>query len=135
MAVSKPVPDGHNRKIYYEEIEIFCIIRQPKATSIEIIEHLLGGPNMEYTCIEVENSVECFKHCKKIFESEIREASKIWYHETKVDLDEDIHVAVIKNKKQQGIRDHLILKVLVRLTIDLTPNVGFCRMIDTPSKT
>ena len=84
MALSKVVRDGDDRKIYYEEIEIFCLIRQPKATSVEIIQHLLGGPNMEYSFMEVQNSKECFKHLYKIFQHEVKEALKIWYYETKL---------------------------------------------------
>ena len=69
--------------IHIEEIETFCIIKQEKATSIEIMEHLLGGPNMEYTTMEVENSFECYDFLIKKFDRAVENAHNLWYFEAK----------------------------------------------------
>ena len=47
------------------EIEQMCYLKKEKATSIDIIHHMLGGENMEYHCIEVEESFEAFDFLRK----------------------------------------------------------------------
>ena len=54
----------------------FCRVSCPKAVSIEIIDHLIGGDNMEYKAMEVENSFQCYTVCRddllQIVKSKIR---------------------------------------------------------------
>ena len=47
-----------------QKIMEVCYISYPKACSIEIIDHLLGGPNLEFKPMELENLFDCYKHCK-----------------------------------------------------------------------
>ena len=50
-----------------DEIVHFVTIKQKSAVSIEIIQHLLGGPNMEYPCMDVEESIISYQICRNIF--------------------------------------------------------------------
>ena len=53
-----------------DEIDHKCCIIQDKAQSIELINHMLGGPNMEYNFIEPEESFEAFDYlCGKLIKN------------------------------------------------------------------
>ena len=49
-----------------DEIVHFVTIKQKSTVSIEIIKHLLGGPNMEYPCMDVEESFVSYRICRNI---------------------------------------------------------------------
>ena len=76
MALSKPLNDSVREKLncidWYQNVTStiptqkildVCKIAYHKAMSIEIIEHLLGGINMEYVPMELENSFDCLTIC------------------------------------------------------------------------
>ena len=50
--------------IHPEEIASTCCVVKQKAISIKLILHLLGGPNMNYRCIDLEESFEAFDHLR-----------------------------------------------------------------------
>ena len=42
----------------------------------------------------------------------------------------NVIVVVVKQPQKHGIREHALLKCLIRMTIQLNPNVGFCCLLD-----
>ena len=46
--------------IHDEEIEMFCKIIQEKPLSVKTIHSFLCGDKMDYNCIEVADSFECY---------------------------------------------------------------------------
>ena len=80
MALSKPVAKGVHEclnrvswdqnvksEIGFEATMEVCKIAYDRAMSVEIIDHLLGGQNMEYAPMELQNSFDCFSVCYKIY--------------------------------------------------------------------
>ena len=49
-----------------DEIMHYVKISKKNAISIEIIKHLVGGPNMDYNCMEVDESITCYKICRNL---------------------------------------------------------------------
>ena len=98
MALSKPLSFSEKlnkiepfkrstTNVHDEEIEINCVYHQQKAISVELIHHLLGGPNMEYKVINVQDSFDCFEYCaNNVIDNLKKNKSDIMYleHHTNV---------------------------------------------------
>ena len=86
MALSKPerltkveLHKHDECKISPEVIMDVCKISYDRAISIEIIEHLIGGQNMEYSLMEVDNSFECYAYCRHDLLSCLQEKKKKFF--------------------------------------------------------
>ena len=114
-----------------DEIKMFCYYEQESATSIDLIKHLLGGKNMNYEAMNLEDSFQCFEFCASEM-MEILKTTKqeILFFEHRKCSTSNIMVVVTKQDKSRGVRLHPILKAVVRFTITVTPNVGFCRYLN-----
>ena len=62
--------------ISHEKAMEVCRVQYSKVISIEIIEHLLGGINMDYVTMELENSFDCFSICKSDILDRVKEEKK-----------------------------------------------------------
>ena len=92
---------------------------------MEIISHLLGGENMDYVCMEIENSFQCFDYCRRdILQTIQQEKDEITFEDRK-NSTSDVLIAVTKQKHTQSRRERLLFRSAVRLTIMVEPNVGF----------
>ena len=99
--------------------------------SVEIISHLLGGENMDYVCMEIEDSFQCFDYCHRdILQTIQQEKDEITFFEDRKNSTSDVLIAVTKQKRTQSRRERLIFRSAVRLTIMVEPNVGFTRHFD-----
>ena len=107
MALSKPeklsrVDWGSKipTTITKQRIMEVCRVEYTKAVSIEIIQHLLGGPNMEYNSImELEDSFDCFVHCKEALLNHVKETKKdIMAFEERKDSTSEILVIILKQR-------------------------------------
>ena len=139
MALSKPLSFSDklskieqfkmsSRKIHDEEIEINCVYCQEKAISIELIHHLMGGPNMEYKVINIEDSFECFQYCaNNVLDFLKTTKAEILYLKHHTNVTSNILIVVTKQKKTNTTREHPVLMAVIRLSIMTTPTVGFCR--------
>ena len=104
----------------------FCKVSYSKAVSVEIIDHLIGGDNMEYKAIEVENSFQCYHVCRNSLLENIKNDQKeILFFDDRKGAASDVIVAVTKQPKTNKKREHIILLMAIRLTIELEPPVGF----------
>ena len=113
-----------------EEIRTFCWMKQEKAISIEIINHLLGGPNMDYDAINIEDSFQCFQYTAKYVMNELKENKKeILFFENRKKTQSDVIVICTKQNKAKGVREHVELLAIIRLTINTTPVIGFFRFL------
>ena len=73
MSLSKHVTERINKvedshvpiTIPIPKILEVCKVTYKNAISIEIIHNLLGGENMEYNIMEVDNSFECHAYCRQ----------------------------------------------------------------------
>ena len=48
-----------------QEIEQMCYLYKKNVVSVDIIHHMLGGKDMDYRCIELEESFEVFDYVRK----------------------------------------------------------------------
>ena len=120
---SKPT----ERKIHDEEIMLQCYYNQERAVSVELIHHLLGGPNMEYQAMSVEESFECFKFCADHLVDYLKKSSSdILFFEHRDNTTSNIMVVVTKQKCTNSTRGQPVLFAVIRLTVMLTPCIGFC---------
>ena len=78
-----------------------CRIVYTKAISIKVIQHLLGGPNMEYNSVmEVQNSIDCFNFCKHyLLENVTKEKKEILWLEDRNCESSNILIILLKQKK------------------------------------
>ena len=114
-----------------EEIITFCKIEKQKPVSIELIRNMLGGANMEYPAMELENSFECFDFCRSDLITKLQETKfNIEYFEDRGTTDSNIIVSVVKKPKKSGKGEQITLWCIIRMTLFVTPKVGFCRYFD-----
>ena len=123
MALSKPIPDKLNTTILSKDlkitipeegIKIFSWIKQEKAISIDIINHLLGGPNVDYDAINVEDSFQCFLFTAKFVTNELKENKKdILFYENRTTTNSDVIVICTKQNKAKGIQEHVELMAII----------------------
>ena len=118
-----------------EEIEQMCCVEKPKAVSIELINHMLGGPNMEYHLIENDESFEAFDYLRTRLMEELQEKKlEIMFFEDRKGVSSNIIVVIVKQPKEHGLREHIIMKVLIRMTIMVEPKIGYCRYFNLTGK-
>ena len=78
MALSKPewlnkISNDGDLTINTMQIRKYCEVTYTSAISLEIIEHLLGGQNMEYITMELENSFQCYDYCHRDLLNDLQE--------------------------------------------------------------
>ena len=74
-----------------------CQVVYKNAVSIEIISHLLGGENMDYITMEVEDSFQCYAYCRhKFLEFIQKEQKEILFFEDRKDQALNVIIAVLK---------------------------------------
>ena len=146
MALSKPLDfaekinntewsTGTEITIHEEEIEMFCTYSQDRAISIELILNLLGGPNMDYEAMNVEDSFQCFDFCSKKVIDFLKESKQdILFFEHRKNTTSNILIVATKQPKGRGVREHVVFMAVIRLTLLVTPKVGFCRYINVKGK-
>ena len=114
-----------------EEIEQTCYLVKTKALSVDIIHHMLGGHYMDYRCIEVEESFEAFDFLRNKLIGDLQENKwDILFFEDRKGVTSNMIVVVVRKPAKHGVREHCVLKCLIRMTIQLKPTVGFCRLLD-----
>ena len=139
MSMSKHVAERIN-KIEDKPVELtipgqkifdVCKITYENAISIEIINHLLGGENMEYFCMELENSFECDYYCRQhllgLLKNDKRE---ICFFEDHKNSTSNILIAIVKQPKSKTSREHLVLYAVIWMTLMMEPKVAIMRYFD-----
>ena len=113
------------------EIRIMCNVSHERAISVELIHHMLGGPNMEYRFIEVTESFEAFDFLREELIEDLKQSKmEILFLEDRKCVNSNIIAVIVKKEKKHGSREHIVLKCLVRITVMLEPRVGYCRFFD-----
>ena len=93
-----------------DEIFMFCFYTQYKAISIELIHHLLGGLNMDYQCMNIEESFQCFKFCAHELMDYLKETKEdIKYFEHRKNSNLNILAVRTRQPKSSGFCEYLIL--------------------------
>ena len=110
-------------KISKDRVMEVCRVQYNKAVSIEIIQHLLGGPNMEYNSImEIENSIDCYHCCKTDFVDNIKENKKeLMFFEERQNSTSTILITIVKQERTNAKHEHIILNAVIQMTLNLTP--------------
>ena len=152
MALSKPDVSGSNSPVsvinkleyskevdcnglHIDEIVQFVKIKVPNAVSIEIVKHLLGGPNMEYPCMEVEESLVCYKICRNMLIETLQKTKRdILFFEDHQTTNSNIIIAVVKKPRSSKNREHVVLWAAIPFTMMMEPKVGFSRSFDLTCK-
>ena len=145
MVLSKPInfqekiskftwAKAAKRHLFDEEIEIHCF-EQKKPISVELIEHMLGGPNMEYKIINLDDSFEVFDYsADKLLKICKESQCEICFFEHRNNTTSNIIVAIVKMRRTKEIREHLCLLVAIRMTVMVTPRVAYCRFFNLCGK-
>ena len=133
MAISKPeriskVEGDVEVTIPIHKILDFCKVSYSKAVSVEIIDHLLCGQNMDYKAMELENSHQCFAVCRHDVLQILRSDKKeIMYFKDRKSDTSDILVVTVKQLRTNKRCEHIILYCVIRLAIQGNPIVRFVR--------
>ena len=64
--------DPLETNIHKEEIQVSCCVNKEGGVSVELIHHMLAGPNMDYRYIEVEESFEAFDFLRQQLLDELK---------------------------------------------------------------
>ena len=111
-----------------DKIHELCEVSYTKAVSIEIIDHLLGGENMEYVTMELEDSFQCYDYLHSLVMQNISSNKKeITFFEDRKNYSTSIIVVVTKEDRTSKSREHIVFESVVRMTIMVEPKVGFVR--------
>ena len=114
--------------IHEEEIMMQCFYTQDKAISVDLIHHLMGSPDMDYKIIPVEESIECYKYCRQKLLEFVKESKMdILFFEDHSNASSNVLIVALKQEKAKGVREHIVLLAVIRITILLNPKVAFCR--------
>ena len=112
-----------------------CKVTYKNAISIEIIHHLLGGENMEYNIMEVDNSFECHAYCRQDLLDNLKQDKRdICYFEDRKNSTSNVLMCVVKQPKTKAKREHLVFYAVIRMTIMIEPKVAMMRYFDVTGK-
>ena len=79
---------------------MFCYYNQDRATSIELIQHLLGSPKMDYKVMNIEDSFQCFEFCAQDLMNFLKDShQEILFFEHRKNATSNIIVVVTKQEK------------------------------------
>ena len=85
-----------------QEIVQMCCFTQHKAVSIELIHHMLGGPNMDYRVIELVESFEAFDFlAMNLMEKLQNDKCDILFFEDRKDSTSNAIVVVVKQERKK----------------------------------
>ena len=113
------------------EIDLMCSVVEKKAQSIELIHHMLGGPNMAYHFVKPHESFEAFDYlCQKLIDDLTDNKWHILFFEDRKSCTSNIIIVVIRKPQKHGNREHIVLKALIRLTVMLKLRVGYYHYFD-----
>ena len=134
MALSKPNCIGkvHENvtKLSIDEAKIkeFCEVTYAVPISIEVIEHILAGTNLDYIPMELENPFQCFDFCRadllKILKDEKKE---LLFFEDRNCYSSSVIIAATLQPRTKHKREHVLFYCVARLTVMVEPKVGIAR--------
>ena len=125
IAITVPIP----------KILEVCKVTYKNAISIEIIHHLLGGENMEYNVMELENSHECLAYCRQdLLENLKNDKREILFFEDRKNSTSEVMICLVKQPKTKSKREHLVLLSVLRMTIMIEPKVAVMRYFEITGK-
>ena len=91
-----------------------CQVTYTNAISIEIIDHLLGGENMDYIMMEVQDSFDCYNYCRQDLLENIKSYKKeLVFFEDRKNKTSSIIVAITKQPRMKTTREHLTFYAVV----------------------
>ena len=131
MSLSKEKLEFYTNKIPFERCLDYGLEKVSKATSIDLIKGIIGGPNMKYKCIELEQSFFVY-HVMRDNLIEVCEKTncKILFMEAHNFSNFDGLLTVTLKPKSAKSREHIVLWGCIRFTLDTIPAVGFARAFD-----
>ena len=114
--------------IHPEEIMLQCFYNYDKAISIDLIHHMLGGDHSDYKIIPVQESFECYNHCRQEMLNYVQETKMdILFFEDRKNATSNVIIVALKQEKKKGAWEHIILLAVIHITVMVTPKVTFCR--------
>ena len=126
--VGKAFDNNEPISISAKKIEELCKISYKNPISVEIISHLLGGENMDYVCMEVADSFQCYDYCRRnILQNIQQNKDEITFFEDRKGSTSEVLIAVTRQKRTPAQRERIIFQSAVRMTIMVEPRVGFAR--------
>ena len=106
------------------------------AVSVDNIKAIVGGPNMEYPCIELDQAQGIYEICRNYLLQTLKSTvNAIMFFSEHVEKEaKKMMVAITNRKATKGQRGHLIFWGCLLMEINDAIPVGFARSFDMPSK-
>ena len=90
---------------------------------------------MDYECQNVGDSFQCFQYAAAEVIDYLKSTKQdILFFEHRKTTKSNVLIVATLQPKSKGFREHVVLMAVIRLTIMVTPRVGFCRYINVKSK-
>ena len=155
MAMSKPLcapeiskklipePDTYIRKdltLVIENLNPNCVmdyVRYHSKTAVRVdnIKSIVGGHNMVYPCIELDQAQGVYEICKSYLLKTLQDTERpIMYFSEQQDINSKMTVAITNRKASRGYQSRLIFWGCLLLEINDTIPVGFAWSFDLPNK-
>ena len=105
-------------------------MKKAKPVSVKLI-HEIGGQKINYNCMEVADSFECYQVLRQNLITNLQKEDKqLMFFEDRMTTDCNINVCMVKNVN--GKKEQAVFRALFLMTLLTDPNVGYCRLFDFP---
>ena len=127
MALSKELPKT-KRNLPDKVIDDYINFNVPDTVSIGVIYDYIGGEDNNYLCCDPDQSIECYQYAKQNLLQEVESSDMplLVFEERNGPLT-DVIVVVQHLKKKKGDREHILLNMILRHTLETFPKAGFAR--------
>ena len=125
----------YHSKITHQAIKDYGLEKLSKATNMDIIHGIIGGSNMMYKPVDLNQSYYTYHYMKiNLLETAQKTHCEIVFMEDHTGKDiEGLLMVVIKPHSYNG-RKHVVLWGCVHLSLNTVPRVGVARAFDICSK-
>ena len=125
----------YHSKISHQSIKDYGLEKLTKATNMDIIRGIIGGPNMLYKPVDLNQSYYIYHYMKNnLLETAKKTHREIVFMEDHTGEDiEGLLMVVVKPRSYNG-RQHVVPWGCVRLSLNTVPQVGVARAFDLCSK-
>ena len=109
--------------------------RSKNAVSVDAIKGIVGGQNMVYHCIELDQARGIYEICRNYLLRTLKGTDRpIMFFAENQESNAKMMVAITNRKATKGSRSHLIFWGCIVLEIHDSIPVGFACSFDLPSK-
>ena len=125
----------YHGKITHQAIKDYGLEKLSKATNMDIIHGMIGGPDMLYKSIDLNQSYYIYHHMKNnLLETAKKTQREIVFMEDHTVEDIESLLMVVTKPHSYNGKQHVVLWGCVGLTLKTVPQVGVAGAFDMCSK-